>query len=104
MNELLSNSLKYAFPENRRGHIGLEVREIPGQRFVLTVSDDGIGLPKAFDIKQLKSLGLQLVSDLTLQLGGELEYECRVGTEFRIGNFVQANAVLRRPLPVLGRA
>lgn len=72
INELVSNSLKYAFPEGRSGRI--EVRMQPDDKhFLLSVSDDGVGLPAGLELEQLDSLGLNLVSDLTGQIGGTLQ-------------------------------
>ena len=88
INELVSNSLKHAFPGERGGEIrvGLHFVEggpapagagLPGgtprPRLRLTVADNGVGLPAGFEFKQLRSLGLQLVSDLSRQLQGKLE-------------------------------
>ncbi len=84
INELVSNALKYAFPEGRSGRILLYIQAIPDRRFELTVADDGVGLPDTFDIKHLKSLGLQLVTDLLVQLGSSLTYGGEIGTEFRM--------------------
>jgi PAS domain S-box-containing protein len=72
--ELLSNALKYAFPDKRAGEIVIALHAIGGNRYQLTVSDNGVGLPPHLDIGSLKSLGLRLVSDLArYQLEGELE-------------------------------
>ena len=50
----------------------------------LIVSDNGIGLPNNFDIDDTESLGLQLVTTLTTQIGGELSIDTRKGTSFTI--------------------
>ena len=74
INELLSNTLKYAFPDGRSGEISIGfMREDPGYRLIF--SDNGIGLPLGFNIHRCQSLGLQLVSSLTQQLMGELILE-----------------------------
>ena len=72
LNELVSNALKHAFPEERTGVITINI----GQRnedIVLRVSDDGVGLPAAFDPEQSSSLGLKLVKVLMRQLRGTLQ-------------------------------
>lgn len=73
LNELVSNSLKHAFPGNRRGSVSIR-GSMDEQGYVcLTVSDTGIGLPQGFDISTSESLGLQIVNLLTKQLHGILE-------------------------------
>ncbi len=84
VNELISNALKYAFPNGRSGRIGLQIRATSEQRFLLVVDDDGVGLPENFDIKQLRSLGLNLVDDLSKQLNGSFTFQSRDGAEFRL--------------------
>ncbi|MBW4543415.1 MAG: PAS domain-containing protein [Symplocastrum torsivum CPER-KK1] len=83
VNELVSNALKYAFPNLPKGiiYVALDSDE---KYHILTVKDNGIGLPLGFNIQALKSLGLQLVSVLTAQLEGTLELDRTQGTEFRI--------------------
>ena len=51
---------------------------------LLTISDNGIGIPENLDIEELDSLGLQLVTSLVAQLDGELEIKGNNGTEFTI--------------------
>jgi PAS domain S-box-containing protein len=84
VNELLTNSLKYAFPENKSGAIHISVKEAAG--FVeLVFSDDGAGLPEGFDIRNTGSLGLQLVYALSeSQLRGKVEVKNNGGAVFRI--------------------
>ena len=72
INELVSNSLKYAFPHGRAGRIAVEMQRDVNSNCVLLVTDDGVGLPANLDLEQLDSLGLNLVTDLTGQLGGSL--------------------------------
>jgi two-component sensor histidine kinase/FixJ family two-component response regulator/PAS domain-containing protein len=73
INELVSNALKHGFPDNRTGRITVELGPAEGQRHLLCVRDDGIGLPHGMDIACKSTLGLQLVSQLAIQLGGQLE-------------------------------
>lgn len=89
LNELLTNSIKYAFPEGRKGEILISFKR-EGDGFVLGVSDNGVGLPAGMDIRELNSLGLQLVTNLTeKQLWGRLEVTSDSGgTSFQI--FFQA--------------
>ena len=67
INELVSNSLKYAFPRGRAGEIYIGLHLAEGDKFTLTVKDNGIGLPKGMDFRKTESLGMQLVSMLTEQ-------------------------------------
>jgi two-component sensor histidine kinase len=92
VNELVSNSLKYAFPDNRRGQIKLDCRHGNNGNYVLTVSDDGVGLPEGFDIAKTPSLGHKLVVSLTNQLNGKLEIVRERGTAFRISFERMSNA------------
>lgn len=69
VNELVTNALKYAFPDEKRGTITLQLRA-ENTRVILAVRDDGIGMNSDFDWQQSDSIGLQLVSALTEQLEG----------------------------------
>jgi len=83
INELASNSLKYAFPADTRGEVNIAFERADAQ-YVLRVSDTGVGLPSDFDPEMGKSLGMKLVRMLTGQLCGELECRNGVGTTFEI--------------------
>lgn len=84
INELVSNSLKYAFPDNRSGEICITFQESEHKHFLLSISDNGIGLPSNLDFRNTKSLGLQLVCRLTKQLEATIELSRHPGTEFKI--------------------
>lgn len=84
INELISNSLKYAFPDQQAGQIQVTFHADQDTNVTLTVKDDGIGMPKEFNLAQADSLGLQLVHDFVDQLKGTIEFTCNAGTEFRI--------------------
>ena len=71
LNELMSNALKHAFPNARAGVLRIEGCRRDG-RVVLSVCDDGVGVPPDYEIRSGKSLGLQIVKILTKQLRGEL--------------------------------
>jgi two-component sensor histidine kinase len=93
-NELVSNSLKHAFPDRDNGEIQIklhrtengecETKDCKSIRFTLTVSDNGIGIPEYIGFKDIDSLGLQLVTTLVEQLDGEYELKRDNGTEFII--------------------
>ncbi|MDP3623331.1 MAG: histidine kinase dimerization/phosphoacceptor domain -containing protein, partial [Methanobacteriaceae archaeon] len=72
INELISNSLKYAFPD-RNGTINVYFHRINDSDYCLLISDDGIGLPEDLDIDKTNSLGLQIVNNLINQLDGTLK-------------------------------
>ncbi len=74
VNEMVTNSLKYAFPDNKSGTIKIIFKQNKPGSFVLQVSDNGSGMPQGMDIKNLKSLGIKLIQDLARQIEGELEY------------------------------
>lgn len=84
INELVSNSLKYAFPAKRKGKIDIKIYEDTNNRMVLIVQDNGVGIPENFDIETTTSLGLTLVQELVEQLEGTIELERNHGTKFRI--------------------
>ena len=85
INELVSNSLKYAFPEGREGEISIALGKINENEIKLTVSDDGIGLPEDLDIRNTESMGLQLVMLLAeYQLKGKIEWNRTGGTGYHI--------------------
>jgi two-component sensor histidine kinase/PAS domain-containing protein len=85
VNELVSNSLKYAFPEGTNGMISVScVKSAANDRHVLTITDDGVGLPADFDLERCDSLGLKLVTGLVSQISGNLEIDTRHGTQFEI--------------------
>ena len=85
INELISNSLKYAFPKDREGKIKIVLQTINSHELELTVSDDGIGIPEEIDMEKTESLGLQLVHILAEdQLDGTIDLDRDGGTAFRI--------------------
>ncbi len=74
-NELITNSLKFAFPDGRQGIIRVELGAVAGDRFRLRIADDGVGLPKGFAAEKSASLGMRLVRMLSSQLDGEGAWE-----------------------------
>jgi two-component sensor histidine kinase len=84
VNELVSNSLKYAFPGNRQGEILIRLQQEGDRDLRLMIRDDGIGFPKTIDFKRTQTLGLMLVTGLTEQLGGSIFLRNNNGTEFDI--------------------
>lgn len=84
VNELVTNALKYAFPDGRAGTLWLTLGPTPRGGFCLTVADDGVGLPPDFDPHTAPSLGLHIVHTLSDQLGGTLARGPGPGTTFEL--------------------
>lgn len=84
LNELLTNSLKHGFPENRSGEVTVELHCLDENEFELSVSDNGIGFPEDIDYKNTDSLGMRIVNSLTEQIEGELIIDRDNGTKFTI--------------------
>ena len=97
INELVSNSLKYAFPkvkdtekkEVKKGEIDIRLTADDG-KVILLVKDNGIGLPPDLDIETADSYGLQLVTTLVAQLNGKIHIKRKPGATFKI-KFNRAN-------------
>jgi PAS domain S-box-containing protein len=83
INEMLSNALKYAFPDKRTGTITIDFKRA-GDHYTLVVKDDGIGLPARIVLESIDTLGLQLVNSLVAQIQGTLSLQRENGTEYRM--------------------
>lgn len=83
INELVSNSIKYAFPDGS-GHIVISFDKQEGSGIRLSIKDDGIGLPAGLNYREIDSLGLQIVHLLAEQMNGSVEVDTSEGTEFKI--------------------
>ena len=83
INELASNSLKYAFKDHRPGRVLIRM-EKTGPLYTLLIGDDGVGLPRMLNFRDSPSLGLQLVNTLVEQLEGTIELGQDTGTTFKI--------------------
>ena len=85
INELVSNSIKHAFPENREGEIVIRIRSIDQKGIELAVSDNGEGIPEDFDWRNSDTLGLKLISLLAEnQFDGVVNLDRDNGTRFNI--------------------
>jgi PAS domain S-box-containing protein len=84
VNELISNSMKHAFPDNREGEVRVTLSTDNTNHITLTISDDGKGIPEGLNFTNSESLGLNLVNALTRQIQGKIELNRETGTEFRI--------------------
>ncbi|WP_192579073.1 tetratricopeptide repeat-containing sensor histidine kinase [Fibrisoma limi] len=84
INEALTNSLKYAFPHNRRGEVAIQLRQIDEQTYQLTIRDDGVGLPDGFDASRSKTLGMTMIRGLSKQIKGKLDITQCNGVEISL--------------------
>jgi two-component sensor histidine kinase len=84
VNELVTNALKYAFPDGRRGTIRVRLRPVGEDRIELAVEDDGIGLPEGFDPENDGKLGLDLVFTFADQIDADVTVDREAGTGFRL--------------------
>jgi len=85
INEIVTNSVKHAFPGTRTGTLSLRLSRGQGTKIRLEIGDDGVGLPESVTIHKSGSFGMQLVSSLVkVQLRGEISVERRGGTLFLI--------------------
>ena len=82
VNELVSNSLKHAFPDNRVGRISVEFNK--NNQYNFSVSDNGVGLPADFDYRKANSLGMRLVNTLVDQIHATMIVHQENGTCFKI--------------------
>jgi len=84
VNELLSNALKYAFPDGRKGQVQVRFSHAVDGLCTLSVRDNGVGLPGGLDVLRAGTLGMQIITSLVEQLEGSVEVLRARGTEFRV--------------------
>ncbi len=84
LNELVSNALKHAFPDDKGGEIGIALQMNDDQLLTLIVRDNGVGFPTDVDFQNTTSLGLQLVNTLVKQLQGIIQLDRSRGVKFKI--------------------
>lgn len=84
LNELISNALKYAFPNLREGTITIDLHRASEESCILSVRDTGIGLPVDLDIENPTTFGLRIVRLLVKQLHGAIALDRRDGTEVTV--------------------
>ncbi|MGL4597733.1 MAG: sensor histidine kinase, partial [Bacteroidia bacterium] len=83
INEIISNALKYAFPDKRKGIIDVRVKE-KNKKITISIADNGVGIPEHIDYRNTDSLGLQLVVTLVEQINGILQVENKKGAKFTV--------------------
>jgi PAS domain S-box-containing protein len=84
INELVTNSIKHAFPNFKKGNIHIDLKTSKDGHYILSVADDGIGFPEKLDFRNTSTLGLQLVITLVEQLSGQIELRNKNGATFEI--------------------
>ncbi len=84
VNELMTNSYKYAFPWNRTGTVWVILIPEDEEKYTISICDDGIGLPDDFNIKNSQSMGMQIVQILVEQIEASLEFSGKNGACFNI--------------------
>ena len=84
LNEAVTNSVKYAFPENKSGEINIRMERLTKNKIRLSIADNGIGLPPNWDKVQKNSLGLKLMKGLTEDIRGKLLIENLNGTKVTV--------------------
>jgi PAS domain S-box-containing protein len=94
VNELLSNTFKYAFPEGKSGEVRIELRREAGGTVHLLVGDNGVGLPRGFDWENSPTLGLRLVRALARQMEADVETNGSPGTVFSI-SFLDGLSIIK---------
>ena len=83
VNELITNALKHAFPEGKKGEIRVSIKSTGSNSYFMEVGDNGIGLPEHVDPDDEDILGLRIVKVLASQLDAEMEIVRTAGTAFR---------------------
>ncbi|MBF0336398.1 MAG: sensor histidine kinase [Nitrospirae bacterium] len=85
INEMLTNAVKHAFPDEMRGEVCIGLSNTPEGYIELIVRDNGIGISEAIDIRNNKTMGLELILGITeIQLGGKVELKNKEGTEIKV--------------------
>jgi PAS domain S-box-containing protein len=84
VNELVTNALKYAFPDKREGDIWISAVPVGGTRAMIEVKDNGVGLREDLVFEEAQSMGLRIVRILTEQLGGSMEINTEKGSSFSL--------------------
>jgi two-component sensor histidine kinase len=84
LNELITNSIKYAQVNKQGGVISIDIKDNLDGTCTLQFSDNGIGMPAGFDFKTAATLGMRIVNELTRQIRGTLTYSADVGSKFTL--------------------
>jgi two-component sensor histidine kinase len=84
INEAITNAIKYAFPNGNKGYIRVSMETTGDGRMLVTIHDNGIGLPDGFDALHSPSLGMSLMKGLSKQLDGEFSLVNHVGLTVQV--------------------
>jgi len=85
VNELIANAAKHAYPKESSARVWVNLTKADENKIVISIRDEGIGLPSGFDLKSGKGLGMRIIGALAKQLDAEIQIQARhPGTEFRI--------------------
>jgi len=84
INELVTNALKYGFPNEKQGKIKVTMKKVEDNKLNLTVWNNGVDLPEGFDMSNLSSFGMRLVEILKLQLEADMHIERKEGVAFSL--------------------
>ncbi|WP_454801291.1 histidine kinase dimerization/phosphoacceptor domain -containing protein [Mucilaginibacter phyllosphaerae] len=84
LNEAITNAMKYAFKDNQTGTISISLKNDDDHRIIMSIGDDGIGLPADFDHQVSASLGMNLMSGLSAQIEGEFSICSEQGTKIDV--------------------
>ncbi len=83
ISEIISNSLKYAFPNFKQGEINIDLN-VENNNYKLIICDNGVGIPQNLDLNKTDSLGFQLINTLVEQLNGKIDLNLDDGTKYTI--------------------
>jgi two-component system, sensor histidine kinase PdtaS len=84
INEGIVNAIKYAFPNRQQGIVSISLKKVEADQLVLTIADNGTGLPAGIEVTKQESLGFSLMQGLTKQLGGNINIESNKGLHISI--------------------
>ena len=84
LNEAITNAIKYAFPDGRKGIISILLAQTAPGQCLLSISDNGIGIPQSLKDRNTGSLGMSLMEGLSEDLDGKISYENTLGTNIKI--------------------
>jgi two-component sensor histidine kinase len=84
LNEAITNAMKYAFPGQKEGVINISIKEVGEKKFLFAVADNGIGLPKGFDLNKVNSLGMKLMKGLSDDIMAKFWIQNLMGTKISI--------------------
>ncbi|WP_424357411.1 histidine kinase dimerization/phosphoacceptor domain -containing protein [Methanocella sp. MCL-LM] len=84
INEIISNSFKHAFPDGRKGKISITIKKGENGNFRMEITDDGVGFKEDVDIKNTRTLGMNLIFALTEQINAEIKIEKENGVRYEV--------------------